>query len=57
MSEQNDKKLNSTHYAMLKIRGLDPKNYTLVKDTYTSLYLRDKRDGSLKILYKKSAHL
>lgn len=57
MSEQNDKKLSSTHYTMLKIRGLDPKNYTLVKDTYTSLYLRDKRDGSLKILYKKSAHL
>ena len=57
MSEQNAKKLSSTHYQMLKIRGLDPKNYTLVKDTYTSLYLRDKRDGSIKILYKKSAHL
>lgn len=57
MSEQNDKKFTSNHRQMMRIRGLDPKNYTLVKDTYTSLYLRDKRDGSLKILYKKSAHL
>ena len=52
MSEKNTKKFKSHHYQMLKIRGLDPKNFTLVKDTYTSLYLRDKRDGSIKILYK-----
>ena len=52
MSEKNPKKFKSHHYQMLKIRGLNPKNFTLVKDTYTSLYLRDKRDGSIKILYK-----
>lgn len=52
MSEKNPKKFKSSHYQMLKIRGLNPKNFTLVKDTYTSLYLRDKRDGSIKILYK-----
>lgn len=57
MSKEKPKKFKPCHYQMMKIRGLDPKNFTLVKDTYTSLYLRDKRDGSLKILYKKSAHL
>lgn len=50
--KKNPGTLTSNQRQMLRIRGLDPKNYTLVKDTYTSLYLRDKRDGSLKILYK-----
>ena len=57
MSEAKEKRLSSAQYQMLRRRGLNPKNYTLIKDTYTSVYLRDKRDGSVKILYKKSAHL
>ena len=39
---------------MLIRRGLQPKNYWLIKETYTSLYLRDRRDGSLKILFKRN---
>lgn len=50
--KKNPGTLTSNQRQMLRIRGLDPKNYTLVKDTYTSLYLRDKRDGSIKILTK-----
>lgn len=52
MSEQKGKKFTSNHRHMIRIRGLDPNNFTLVKETYTSLYLRDKRDGSIKILTK-----
>lgn len=38
---------------MLRLRGKNPKNYAVLKDTYTSLYLRDLRDGSVTILYKQ----
>lgn len=39
---------------MLRLRGKDPRNYVVLKDTFTSLYLRDIRDGSVVILYKQS---
>lgn len=51
MSEKN-KKLTSNHIAMLRRRGLDPKNYEVIKDTYSSLYLRDLRTGAIKIITK-----
>lgn len=38
------------HKRMIRGRGLDPNNYDVIKDTYTSLYLRDKRTGRIKIL-------
>ena len=46
------KKPNTNQCTMLRRRGLDPRNYVVVKDTYTSLYLRDLRDGSVKIITK-----
>ena len=52
MPESKPIKFKNHHYEMLHRRGLKVKNYTLIKETYTSLYLRDKRDGSVKILTK-----
>lgn len=46
--------LTSNHRVMLRRRGLDPANFELIKETYGSLYLRDKRDGSTKIIYKQN---
>lgn len=48
------KKLKPHQITMLRVRGLDPKNYEVVKDTYTSLYLRDLRTGKIMVLYKRS---
>lgn len=53
MQKKQPKKFTRTHYQMLRCRGLSAKNYTLIKDTYVCLYLRDKRDGSIKILQKR----
>lgn len=46
------KKLNENQRIMLRRRGLDPKNYLLIKNTYTSLYLKDLRSGLVKIILK-----
>lgn len=46
------KKFLNRHYEMMHRRGLTPKNYTLVKETYAALWLRDKRDGTIKIINK-----
>lgn len=46
------KRLNNNQCTMLRRRGLDPQNYVVIKDTYTTLYLRDIRDGSVKIITK-----
>lgn len=37
---------------MILRRNLDPNNYDVIKETYSSLYLRDKRTGRVKILFK-----
>jgi hypothetical protein len=37
---------------MLLWRGMDPKNYLVIKDTYASLYLLDLRYGKVKIITK-----
>lgn len=52
MAKTTKGKYSTWHYKMLKLRGLNPKNYTVIKDTTTSLYLRDLRDGSIKIITK-----
>ena len=54
MQNEKQKKLTSSQSAILKRRGLVPVNYTLVKETYSSLYLRDKRNGSVKIIQKNN---
>ena len=46
--------LTSNHKDMLRCRGLDPKNYTFVKESYGSLYVRDIRTGKIKIIYKQN---
>lgn len=38
MPNAKPKKFTSTHYSILKRRGLSPKNYILLKETYSSLY-------------------
>lgn len=42
------------HKRMIRGRGLDPANYDVIKDTITSLYLRDRRTGKVMILYKRN---
>ena len=48
------KPLSHNHKTMLIRRGLDPRNYAVVKSTYTSLYIRDLRDGSLHVIHKNN---
>ena len=49
-SKSKPKKFESRHYSLLRVRGLKAKNYTIIKETYANLWLRDKRDGSIKVL-------
>lgn len=49
---KEEKKFLGRHYDMMRRRGLNHKNYTLVKETYATLWLRDKRDGKIKIINK-----
>lgn len=46
--------LKKHHYIMLRRRGLDPKNFEMVKETYGSVYFRDRRNGTIKIVNKKN---
>ena len=46
--------LTSKQKLMLRRRGLDPQYFEVVKDTYASLYVRDKRSGMVKIIYKNN---
>ena len=46
--------LDDNQKKMLRKRGLDPKNYLVLRNTYAALWLRDIRDGSMKILDKKN---
>lgn len=48
------RRLTSTQWKMIIRRGLDPNNYDVIKDTITSLYLRDRRTGKVMILYKRN---
>lgn len=50
--DKDKTKLTSNHKLMLRRRGLDPKHYIFVKETYGSVYFRDTRDGSTKIVNK-----
>jgi hypothetical protein len=46
--------LNRNQRLMLEKRGLDPKNFEFVKETYAVLYVRDIRTGMMKILNKNN---
>lgn len=54
MSDQEKKlkKPNGNQRSMIRRRGLDPKNYVVLKETISSLYLKDVRSGTIKILAK-----
>lgn len=41
-----------SHRAMLRCRGMKAKDYEFVKETYTSLYVRNVHTGVVKILQK-----
>jgi hypothetical protein len=51
---KESQRLNSNQISVLRRRGLDPKNYVLVKETYGSLYVRDTCSGKIKIINKKN---
>jgi len=46
------KKPNRTQRVMIKRRGLDPKDYVFVKETYVALYIRNIHTGIVKIINK-----
>ena len=39
---------------MIERRGLNPADYIVLKDTFASLYLKDLRNGRVKIIYKQN---
>lgn len=51
MSETKPKFTN-THKITLRRRGLDPKDYVLVKETYGALYIRNIHTHVVKIINK-----
>ena len=51
---EKKRRMSSSQWGMIRRRGLDPKDYDVIKDTFTSLYLRDRRTGKVMILYKRN---
>lgn len=45
-------KLSKNHAVMLRRRGYDPKNFAFVKDTYTTLYVRNLKTGKILPIMK-----
>ena len=45
-------KLKHDQKVMLLRRGLDPKNYMLIKNTYATMYLLDLRYKKIKVIRK-----
>ena len=54
MAEKETVKLTSNHKVMLRRRGLDPKDYVFVKETYGALCVRNIHTGVVKILNKRN---
>ena len=50
---EKKRSMSSGQWGMIRRRGLYPANSDVIKDTITSLYLRDRRTGKVKILYKQ----
>lgn len=45
---------NKNQAAIIKARGLEPKYYTVMRELNYTLFLKDIRDGSVKIIDKQS---
>ena len=45
---------NKNQKVLIKKRGLDPDNYTVLKELNYSLFLIDRRDKTIKVLDKRS---
>jgi hypothetical protein len=45
---------NKNQKVLIRRRGLNPDNYTVLKELNYSLFLIDKRDKSIKIIEKRS---
>lgn len=52
MKPKNPNTFTSSQRGMLMCRGMDPKNYRFVKETYCSFYVRDIRTGKIMIIFK-----
>lgn len=46
------KSLTSNQKTMIRRRGMDPKNYRLLKNTNAALYLLDLRFDKVKVIHK-----
>ena len=42
------------HKTILQRRGLDPKDYVFVKETYVTLFVRNIHNGQIKIINKQN---
>ena len=51
---KEEKKLTYNHEVMLRRRGLDPKDYAFVKETYVTLFVRNIHTGQIKIINKQN---
>lgn len=48
------KRFTSNHKSLLRRRGLDPKDYAFVKETYVTLFVRNVHSGQIKIVNKNN---
>ena len=51
---QYPRKPDSGQAIMIRRRGWNPDDYLVVKDTYVSLYIKDRRTGAVKIIIKQN---
>lgn len=51
---QKNAKPNKNQKRLIESRGLIPENYTVLKELNYALFLIDKRDGTIKIINKRS---
>ena len=47
-----EKKLSTNHKTMLKRRGMNPDHYVVVKELYSSLWVKNVLTGKVKIINK-----
>ena len=43
---------NKQQAALLRARGLDPRYYTIMRELNFTLFIKDRRDGTVKIIDK-----
>lgn len=43
---------NKQQAALIRARGLDPRYYTVMRELNYSIFLKDRRDGTVKIIDK-----